>query len=288
MRFMDMQRELGIDYDLRGIVSQFRVLRFDLDRVGDKVVSKIDNEIVFIDRRWEGDRPKVGEIWVCRVTHPGTVYVAEPLVRVDPSFLMGLGESQRREIMDTLWKDHSDLFENEFERRYHDSVLIEAKEQLQAEHDGEIDGLKARISSLETQLDQSLMMLNSRSQGGETDEPSEAINGIQRAAHIEVMSDGSPSSVSRISGSHGFTQYEVNRVGPNMLFSDSFTDGRYSVHISPNRRFMTVREDPNGPVIAVNNHLHLRGLDGISSYVREERMFAEYSEKYDGMLIDFR
>ncbi len=151
------------DEEIRQVLSKLYLLHFDLDRVGDKIVSRINGEIVFVDRHWEGDRPKVGETWICSVSHPGTVYVAEPLMNVNQSFMLGLGESWRNEIIDALWENNRGLFEDVFEQKYRQSALVSACEQLKSEHLEEVEGLKAQIESLKIQLNQNRMMLNSRS-----------------------------------------------------------------------------------------------------------------------------
>ncbi len=50
---------------------------------------------------------------------------------------------------------------------------------------------------------------------------------------------------------------------------------------------MVVRPNPDGPVIAVNNRLHIKGLDEVSPFFNERQLLAEYSEKYGGMMISF-
>ncbi len=154
MDFIDMMREYGItEQGYRNVFEKLFVLRFGIDRKGDKIVSQIDGEIVFVDRNWAGDRPGPGETWFCRVTHPGTAYLAEPLMNINSSFMDGLSEDQRRKVVDAVWEVNRGFFENEFEKRYAESVKDSTLERLRSEHRTEVDSLKARIVSLEAQIE---------------------------------------------------------------------------------------------------------------------------------------
>ncbi len=55
--------------------------------------------------------------------------------------------------------------------------------------------------------------------------------------------------------------------------------------MAPNGRYLVVRPNVDGPVIAVNNCLHLRDLERMVPFSGNGRLSAEYSERYGGMMI---
>ena len=91
--FIDMQRDLGIDHrSLSSLASKLHILRFYLDKKKENVVSSIDGVIVFVSPRYYGDPPAIGDVYICNVQSKGTVYWAEPLVKVNTAMLIGLDD----------------------------------------------------------------------------------------------------------------------------------------------------------------------------------------------------
>ena len=99
--FIDMQRDLGIDHrSLSSLASKLHILRFYLDKKKENVVSSIDGVIVFVSPRYYGDPPAIGDVYICNVQSKGTVYWAEPLVKVNTAMLIGLDDRIKDEMFD--------------------------------------------------------------------------------------------------------------------------------------------------------------------------------------------
>ena len=75
------------------------------------------------------------------------------------------------------------------------------------------------------------------------------------------------------------------RVDPRALFSESFDDGKYFVHVTPNRKQMLIRRHDEGEVFCVNHQLMIQDLERLSAFETEKELKAEYSSKYDGILV---
>ena len=78
----------------------------------------------------------------------------------------------------------------------------------------------------------------------------------------------------------------AERTGPNLIRSESFTEDRYDVHMSPNRKYLLVEPDEQGEVVCVNRTLFLGNLESLSPYNGPMELLARRSDKYGGMLIE--
>ncbi|MDO5854033.1 MAG: hypothetical protein Q4Q62_08395, partial [Thermoplasmata archaeon] len=161
---IDLQKELGIKPgEMSAVASRLHVLRFDWDKKGVNVVSSLDHVIVFVSPHYNGDQPEIGDVWLCSVEPHSSVFWAYPLMRITSSFLMGLSDGMREEIYDSLWATNRKEFEKEFEKRYRESAMVAAREQLEKSHRAEIAGMQARIEALKTENEQNRILLQSRS-----------------------------------------------------------------------------------------------------------------------------
>ena len=81
----------------------------------------------------------------------------------------------------------------------------------------------------------------------------------------------------------GNLRYTVKLQGH--LFSESFEDGRYFVHVSPNRKIMLIRRHDDGGVFCVNHQLMIQDLERLSAFSERKELKAEYSQKYNVILV---
>ena len=79
--------------------------------------------------------------------------------------------------------------------------------------------------------------------------------------------------------------YDVERVGENTLYSPSFTDNRYFVHLSPNRNYLVIRPSEKGRAVCINNRIELERFGDVKPFTGKEKLNAEYSRRYGGMLV---
>ena len=69
------------------------------------------------------------------------------------------------------------------------------------------------------------------------------------------------------------------------LYSDSFADGKYFVHINLSGKFLFIRPNGYANVIATNHRMVLRGLGVMAKFTERTQLIAEYNSKYDGLLV---
>ena len=289
-------------------------LRFALDKKKN-ITSRINGCITFVDSKYPG-RVESGDVWICTAEPFGDVYYAMPLYKVTPSFLMNLDSGLRTDMMDHFWKRNKAVFEKEFADKYKDEVHDQAIKEARADLEGIIIELREKVSSLQSQLDQSNLLLSQ----------SNTTNGIMETEMIDLGSDievdcielGSdidpltpeshrsetvvppiiPSSYS--SPAPGIPEirvpeqkisvgkpvrYKVERTGKETLYSESFTSPKYFVHISPDSKLLVIRPNDFGNALCLNRRISLKGLDGFSEFTEKKELVAEYSERYEGMIV---
>ena len=72
--FMDWQRDMSnvvesngfTQDDYREQIRRLKVLGFHIDRKGVNIVSEIDGVIVFVDRKYSGEKVLAGDVWLFR------------------------------------------------------------------------------------------------------------------------------------------------------------------------------------------------------------------------------
>ena len=124
--FMDWQRDMSnvvesngfTQDDYREQIRRLKVLGFHIDRKGVNIVSEIDGVIVFVDRKYSGEKVLAGDVWLCSATMVGMVYYAMPLKKITSSMIMGLSDEIRDQIIDALWCSNRSEFERIFELRF--------------------------------------------------------------------------------------------------------------------------------------------------------------------------
>ncbi len=80
-------------------------------------------------------------------------------------------------------------------------------------------------------------------------------------------------------------KFEVERLSENVLYSPSFTDYNYFVHVSSSYTMLVIKPDDKGTVYCINNRIELEGLGSISGFTQRKFLPAEYSDEYGGMLV---
>ncbi len=310
-RGIDGEEALGsLDKGLKKI----HMLTFGLDNKKVNIVSFLNGKITFVDGRFPG-KVEVGDVWICSVSSSGTVNYAMPLYKITASFLINLDSRLREEMIDSLWERNKSMFETDFAQRYkdevHDSAILEAR----AELGDKIVELKSRVSELENQLAQNRILSKTVSAvqepqtemielGSEIDN-----NGCIELGSEAIMVDAEiPSfrtpSVPKIpntyrAGSPGIPEiriaeareptphmvFHVERIGEETLYSESFTDHKYFVHISPDTKILTIRPNEFGSALCINKRIRLKGLNKLSPFTEQKKLTAEYSDRYEGLMV---
>ena len=319
--FLDWQRDMAstvegggfAEADYREQVKKLRILGFHIDRKGENIVSEIDGTIVFVDRKYNGEKVLAGDIWLCSVVMFGMVYYAMPLKKITSSMIMGLSDDIREGIIDALWKSNRAEFVKMFEQRYKEGVYQEAYSQAKKESQAIIAGLEDRVSELSKQVEHSRMILDSQGSpedyillGSEEDgAPAQAVRQVAPPYEPEsaqapaedfnpvigrrtmVSAPGMPEVrvADQLQWRAPTQRYAVERLTEETIYSESFVDGKYFVHINPSKRFIVVRRHDYGSAICINKRIRLDGLGAYSGFSGKCQLMAEYSARYDGMLI---
>ncbi len=317
-QFRAAMKEKGIvDEEIDEAVAKekkrIHLLAFGLDNKKVNVVASINNTIVFVDSKFPG-KVEINDVWICTVERNGNVYYAMPMYKVSASFLMNLDSDLRDEIINLLWRRNKKLFEKDFEELYKDEIHDSAIEEARSELDGYIKELKDKVSELEYKLEQNRILNRSftttQASGGEMIELSSDVEEecIELCSDVpkthpdaQVPQTMSPPKIPNYysSSAPGIPEirvperrddlphavFIVERTGEETLFSESFTDHRYFVHISPDAKVLVIRPNEYGSAICINRSLRLMGLGKVSQFTEPRKLTAEYSARYEGLMI---
>lgn len=266
-----------------------------------------------IDCKYSGEKVLAGDIWLCMAAMVGMVYYAMPLKKITSSMIMGLSDDIRDGIIDALWKSNRAEFVKIFEQRYKEDVYQQAYNQAKEESQTIIAGLEDKVSSLSKQVEHSRMILGSQESPEDyivlgSEEDAESKQTVAQAAPVHepasvqapredfnpvigrramVSAPGMPEVrvADQLQWRAPTQRYVVERLAEETIYSESFIDGKYFVHINPSKRFIVVRKHDYGSAICINRRIRLDGLGSYSSFGGRCQLMAEYSARYDGMLI---
>lgn len=297
---LDETELADIESEAKRKISNLQILSFINNPNGDgRIVALFDNHIVFVDRRYTGGPILAGEVWLCSLEFNSSVYIATPLKRITSTILLELDAPIRNGIIEQLWKEKKDQYEAHFEELYRQNLTQELTTKFNGElkdalskKDDEISTLKDTISGLKQELmelrsDKNIdhIDLTSDEIALYSDEPEQNVaTSPVEFAHTPKCNNYDPLH----SVNQPYKYNDVYRTNYNSITSTAFTERRYSVHISPNLSVILVRPDNNGDVPCVNNSLCLYGLNALIPFNGREKMEAEYSSKYNGMIISTR
>lgn len=322
MDFFDFQRQMADSAedegftaeDVREQVKMLKILGFHIDRKGENIVSEIDGVIAFIDRKYSGETVAPGDIWLCSVTKVGLVYYAMPLRKITSSMIMGLSDEIREGIIETLWKKNRSEFVKIFEKNYKEAIFQQAYREAEEKSAGIVAELQAKVAELNRQVEHSRIVLGSREAeedyielGSEYEEPAVAEPAINAAAPVQTPDVQRPADIfNPVIGRKSMVsapgmpevrvseplfrqppaqRYAVERVSEETIYCESFIDGKYFVHINPSKKFIVVRRHDYGSAICVGKKIRLDGLGSYSGFSGRCQLVAEYSPRYDGLLI---
>lgn len=319
MDFLDWQRDMSNTVEANGFtqdeyreqVRRLKVLGFHIDNKGVNIVSEIDGVIVFVDRKYNGEKVLAGDVWLCSATMVGMVYYAMPLKKITSSMIMGLSDEIRDQIINALWRSNRAEFEKIFEQRYKENVYKQAYAQANDENQAIIAGLKSTIDDLTKQVEHSRMLIGGMESSddyivlgsedvAETPKEEAGVRQVQEVVQAlaeefnpvigrraMVSAPGMPEvRVSdQFQGRIPSVKYTVDRISEETIHSESFIDGKYFVHINPSKRFIVVRKHDYGSAICINGKIRLDGLGAYSGFSGRCQLMAEYSVRYDGLLI---
>ena len=303
-------------------IKKLRILVFDLDREKHRnIVSWCERRIVFVESDYIG-QVAIGDVWLCSLVEYGNVYYATPLKKITAATAMDFSEEMRAQIIDGLWNANKNYYKKEFEQKYRDEVYKKAIEESDSKYSDIIETQKRKIEDLTNQLNQSMVVLESRHLDSQNYEEEEVLLGFDEpTAPAEAAEDedevllGTSIEIPAVRETHAppalFTEnvqgapglpempspanvrrqetsakeVHVERIDANTLYSDSFPDGKYFVHINMSKKFLLIRFNPFGQVVCVNHRMVLDGLGDISSFASPKKLVSQMNQRYDGLLV---
>jgi len=294
-------------------ISVYDVLTFEPNQKKPGLISFHNETAVFLD--WNSDQTVMaGDTWLCKLRLQDRVYYAMPILKITPVILMGFSTELCNSIVDALWQKNRKDYESIFESRYKETMYARISEEMASERENEIESLKQRITELERDLDASRFAIDAASgmdsirdeielssdpipvNAKAKEAPQEPIQNMiapvedERPQSFESFVQRPPerafaSSVVEMMAPARNVTVSVQHVSDKLLYSESFPNGKYFVHVSPNQKFMLIRADSEGPVYCVNHHIMLNDLGKIIPFKEESVLKAEFSPKYRGILI---
>jgi len=247
--------------------------------------------IVFPDMKRLGAQIKGGETYFCEITdyvspEGKKVHYANPIQRVDASFLFDLRPEQVAALVEVLQRSASGpLLEQakaQMQKQMQDSVRpqLEAvtveRDAAKAEAErqsGEMVKLREENASLRRQVDE----MTKRTGGTASHVP-------PKSAPAAAEEYASPTWLPL--GPPARHVQAVRRISEEVLESSDFRDGHYFVHMSPDRRLLFIHMHPEGNLPAVAGKLTIPGLGVLRPFDHAEDLPARLDLRNGGVLVD--
>ena len=209
-----------------------------------------------------------------------------------------------------------------FEKMYKEEVYAKATEESETRHKDIIDRLQRENSDLHNELEKSRYIIDYRNSSdsdfgeeeillGAPSAPVQPAYGNEEEEEIILAQPSAPGPIQEqvppmsynnplqsipglpemrvLEGAPRSDQpprkFLVERVGPRTIYCESFTDGKYFVHINMSKKFLVIRPNSYGQALCINHRIVLSGLDDLSSYVVAKQLMAEWNSRYDGLLV---
>lgn len=239
----------------------------------------VTNRAVFPDMRRDGATIKAGHAYFCDLVeyHPTTgppVYYANPIRRVDPSFLFDLHPNQVDQVIAAVVRNSQD------------QLLQQARARIQSEVE---DTTRSQLSTMRTELD-SLRAENTTLRGklSKSAEASGLPTALPRIDTSAPISCTVPAVDRQSTYAVGIVQSTtmVSRPSPEELSSPLIVDSRYFAHVSPDRKKLLIHSHPGGNLPAVHSSLKVPGLAVLRPFDGIESLHALVDPRGGGLIID--
>lgn len=249
---------------------------------------------VFPDTRKQGAEIKSGETWFCemeeyRPAGSAPVYYGNPIVKVDASYLFDLRPSQVDKLLAALQQTSQptllDLarksIQTELEKSAQAKVEAMAKERDSAR--AESDSLHSEVA----RLTESAAILRREVEALKTSSPTKEAE-VSEGPARQLMSDAVPAGIDWIPIGNSSTATLVDRPSAGKIRSGHLRDGRYFVHVSPDRRLLLIRYHPEGNLVATGKCLDIPSLDVLRPFDRPEQLRCSFEPRGGGLLVRLR
>jgi hypothetical protein len=244
------------------------------------------NRIVFPDMKRHGVGIKPGETYFCDLIEyhpPGgpSVYYANPITKVDASYLFDLHPEQVDRLVDALLRSaQGQVFEQaraQIQNRVEQATKV-TLDSLASERDalrGENRILKSEVEML-------------RGAATVTPPTADPTGRGRRAATPGPMHQQSLSSSAALSAVPPVPSAPcelVQRPAADSLKAPLLGEGHFFAHVSPNRETLFIHPHPEGNLRAVGSVLGIPGLSVLRPFDGEEELLASVDQRVGGLSI---
>ena len=318
--YHELSQKFGIDEEeysedsFRNDMRRYAILEFMVNPKRDGLMAYYKRKVTFLDWNYKGEPIEPGDHVLCTVVEDFEHNVATPVMKITPSILMGFSNEMRDAIINALWAKNKKDYEEIFEKRYKNEIYERAKTDLAKENEPVFAEYTERIEDLTKQLAAARFAMDVATKDTESDEIELSSEPIEE--RVDNKPDSRPMVLDESVGGtseeqrprsnesgilrsdYGMQRYrelfavynhsralDVQRISNRAIFSESFEDGRYFVHVSPNKKLMLIRQHEEGEVFCVNHQLMIQDLERLYPFTEKKSLKAEYSSRYDGVLV---
>jgi hypothetical protein len=240
----------------------------------------VTNRVVFPDLKRDGAGIKAGETYFCDLVeyHPAAgppVYYANPIRRVDPSFLFDLHPSQVEQVIAAVMRSSQSQVLQQARAKIQMEVEEATKSQLSSQK-SELDSLRVENASLRETVS---MLREGPTQSGvhKSSAPSQTVGEVGLTVQPAATRDAIP-----------LTPAQVDRPAAEVLSSPLLRDGRYFVHVSPDRKKLFIHNHHEGNLDAASSRLGVPGLSVLRPFDRQESLHAVIDQRVGGLIVDLQ
>lgn len=300
---VDLQRvaeEAGSDRALRARLDALQLVTFTRNTEQGKtgLIGKhpLNGRPIFPDMRRRGNEIRPGDTWFCEleeyrpmVAQP-VVYYANPIIKVDASYLFDLRSDQVDALLKALQETTQDTLLEVAKAKQREQLEKEAQARIEAalrERDdarNESDRLREELAEARKDLSvlkREVDILKMRDIGGS--------NSVHPStAHPPPSESAEPPDGWTALGQGNATTLALDRPLANVIDSPYIRNGRYFVHVSPDRTRLLIRWHVAGNLVAVGGKIEIPSLEVLRPFDRAEKLRATYDLRAGGILVYLR
>jgi len=319
--YKELAERVGIDEDaypessFRKDIRNYHILVFKKNPKKDGLMTMQLGRITFLDWSYSGEPIEPGDHVLCTVKEDFDHNVATPVMKITPSVLMSFSNEIRDAIVKALWDKNKKDYEGHFEKIYKSEVYEQAKDDAEKANEAKLQELNEEIEKLKTQLSAARYAMSQASFDIDSGRVESDEIELSSEPPKEKSTDRPKDTVSFLSSNRDserprrydapdrreevfryrmwsdsimplhYGMPEVKRIAPRALFSEDFDDGRYFVHVSPNKKTMLIRKHEEGEIFCVNHQIMIQDLERLYPFSEMKELKAEISSKYGGILV---
>lgn len=305
--FLDFQKDLIEKYgedrcDLESI-KKIAMVTFREQKDG-KITGRYGASLVFVDtphRNLIAD----GDTWFCELKSNGlniNQFIAAPLMKFDANFMYSLYKDNYDKLIQTVWEKHREDISSDLEVIYAEKLEEKAEElakEILMDREAEVvrltvslDDAIARIAELESDttaeeyrqknLDLEAMNMLLKEKNDELHLEIAALKDMRCHLEREVSEIRHKTVMKEPS----VRRDAVIRTDADTLYSPAFTEEKYRVLFSADKRTMHIVADKEGKATCVNNVMKLRGLEDVIPFNSPGELNSRISRKSGRCLIE--